>query len=65
MRRVGNPALAPLLVALFHATAAQVGRVLTVYNVSGFAASLLLPGYADRRQDYLRPMLGRAGSARR
>jgi SET family sugar efflux transporter-like MFS transporter len=53
-----NPAIALLLVALFGATAAQVGWVLAVYNVSGFVASLLLPGWADRRQDYLRPMLG-------
>jgi len=53
-----NPALALLLVALFHATTGQVGGVLAVYNASGFVASLLLPAYADRRGDYLRPMLG-------
>ena len=33
-----NPALALLLVALFHATAGQVGWVLAVYNVSGTRA---------------------------
>jgi SET family sugar efflux transporter-like MFS transporter len=52
-----NPALALLLVALFDATAGEVGWVLAVYNASGFVASIVLPAYADRRQDYLRPML--------
>ncbi|WP_241707813.1 MULTISPECIES: MFS transporter [Arthrobacter] len=52
-----NPALALLLVALFNATPAEVGWVLAVYNASGFVASLLLPAYADRANDYLRPML--------
>lgn len=52
-----NPALALLLVTLFGATAADVGWVLAVYNASGFVASLLLPAYADRKGDYLRPML--------
>ena len=52
-----NPALALLLVALFDATAGEVGWVLAVYNASGFVASLVLPAYADRRQDYLRPLL--------
>jgi SET family sugar efflux transporter-like MFS transporter len=53
-----NPALALILVALYDATPAQVGWVLAVYNASGFVASLLVPAYADRRHDYLRPMLG-------
>lgn len=53
-----NPALALLLVDRFGASAAEVGAVLAVYNASGFAASLVLPAYADRRQDYLTPMLG-------
>ena len=52
-----NPALALLLVALFDATAGEVGWVLAVYNASGFVASLVLPAYADRNEDYLRPML--------
>ncbi len=52
-----NPVLALLLVALFDATPSEVGWVLTVYNASGFVASLLVPAYADRRDDYLRPML--------
>ena len=52
-----NPALALLLVALFNATPAEVGWVLAVYNASGFVASLLVPAYADRANDYLRPML--------
>lgn len=52
-----NPVLALLLTGLFGATAADVGWVLAAYNASGFAASLLLPAYADRRSSYLRPML--------
>jgi hypothetical protein len=31
--------------------------VLAVYNTSGFVASLVLPSYADRTEDYLRPRL--------
>ena len=52
-----NPALALVLVTLFDATASEVGWVLAVYNASGFVASLILPAYADRKADYLRPML--------
>lgn len=52
-----NPALALLLVALLHATTAEIGWVLAVYNASGFVASLAIPAYADRRQEYLRPLL--------
>ena len=53
-----NPALALVLVSLFHASTAEVGWVLSLYNASGFVASLVVPAYADRRSDYLRPMLG-------
>jgi MFS transporter, SET family, sugar efflux transporter len=52
-----SPALALILVTLYDASTTQVGWILTVYNASGFVASLLVPSYADRRQDYLRPML--------
>jgi SET family sugar efflux transporter-like MFS transporter len=52
-----NPVLALLLVALFDATPGQVGWALAVYNASGFVASVLVPAYADRRNNYLRPML--------
>lgn len=52
-----NPALAVLLVTVYDATPAQVGGVLAVYNASGFVASLVLPAYADRNRDYVRPML--------
>jgi MFS transporter, SET family, sugar efflux transporter len=31
--------------------------VVAVYNASGFLAALVLPAYADRKADYLRPML--------
>jgi len=30
---------------------------LAIYNAGGFVASLLVPAYADRARDYLRPML--------
>jgi MFS transporter, SET family, sugar efflux transporter len=51
------PTLALILVTLYGASTAEVGWILTVYNASGFVASLLVPSYADRREDYLRPML--------
>ncbi len=53
-----SPVLALLLVAVYHATPGQVGWVLVVYNISGFVASLVLPALADRRHNYLGPMLG-------
>ncbi|MGB4779072.1 hypothetical protein [Microbacterium sp.] len=52
-----SPILALLLVALFDATPADVGWVLAVYNASGFVAALVIPGWADRTGNYLRPML--------
>jgi MFS transporter, SET family, sugar efflux transporter len=51
------PSLALILVDLYDASTSQVGWILAVYNASGFVASLLVPSVADRRQDYLRPML--------
>ncbi len=52
-----NPVLALLLVTLYDATTADVGWVLAVYNAGGFVASLVIPGWADRTGNYLRPML--------
>ena len=52
-----SPALALILVDLYGATTAEVGWILAVYNVSGFVAFLLFPAYADRKRDYLGPML--------
>jgi SET family sugar efflux transporter-like MFS transporter len=52
-----SPALALILVNLYGATTAQVGWVLGIYNASGFVASILLPAYADKKNDYLGPML--------
>jgi SET family sugar efflux transporter-like MFS transporter len=52
-----NPVLAVLLVGLYGATDGQVGPALCAYNVGGFLASLLIPAAADRRGDYLRPLL--------
>jgi MFS transporter, SET family, sugar efflux transporter len=52
-----SPALALILVNLYGATTAEVGWVLAIYNASGFVASLLLPAYADKKHDYLSPML--------
>ena len=52
-----NPALALILVSVYGATASEVGWVLGIYNAGGFVASLIIPAYADRRGDYLRPLL--------
>lgn len=52
-----NPALALLLVALYDASAGDVGWVLAAYNASGFVASLVVPARADRRGTYLRSLL--------
>ncbi|MFH8251479.1 MFS transporter [Microbacterium sp. B2969] len=52
-----TPTLALLLTDLLGATAAQVGLVLALYNASGFVASLIVPAWADRRHEYLTPMV--------
>ena len=52
------PALALILTTLYDATTAEVGLVLAIYNGSGFLFALLIPAWADRRRDYLGPMLG-------
>ena len=52
-----SPVLALLLVTLYGATPADVGWVLAVYNGGGFVATILIPAWADRAQDYLRPLL--------
>lgn len=52
-----SPALALILVELYGATTAEVGWVLAIYNASGFVFSLIIPAYADRKHDYLGPML--------
>jgi SET family sugar efflux transporter-like MFS transporter len=52
-----SPALALILTDLYGATASEVGWVLAVYNASGLVASLLMPAYADKKHDYLGPML--------
>jgi SET family sugar efflux transporter-like MFS transporter len=52
-----NPALALILVNLYGATTTEVGWVLGIYNAGGFVAALLLPAYADKKHNYLGPML--------
>ncbi|MGJ6980452.1 MFS transporter [Aestuariimicrobium soli] len=52
-----GPTIALLLTELFGATAQQVGWILGGYNAFGLVVSLLIPGFADRIGDYLRPML--------
>ncbi len=52
-----SPALALILVNLYGASTTEVGWVLGIYNASGFIASLVVPAYADRKRDYLGPML--------
>lgn len=51
-----SPSLALVLVALLHATAGQVGWLLAAYNASAFLAAVVVPRWADRHGDYLRPM---------
>lgn len=52
-----TPALALMLTDLLGATTAQVGLILALYNASGFAAALIVPTWADRRGEYLIPMV--------
>jgi SET family sugar efflux transporter-like MFS transporter len=52
-----NTALALLLSTLLHASNAQVGLALALYNASGFVASVVIPVLADRRSNYLTWML--------
>lgn len=49
--------LAALLVSLYSATPSQVGFSLLAYNVGGFLASIVVPGWADRLGNYLLPLL--------
>lgn len=57
-----NPAIALLLVSLYGASVQEVGWVLAIYQASGFVASIIVPIWADRRRDYLVPMLGCAAA---
>lgn len=52
-----SPVLALLLTGLYGATPAEVGWVLAVYNAGGFVVSLAIPAWADRRRNYLAPLL--------
>lgn len=52
-----TPSLALLLTSLYNATAAEVGTALAISNAGGFVASLVVPSIADRRRDYLGPMV--------
>lgn len=52
-----NPAIGIILVSLYGASAGEVGLALAAYNVSGFVSTLVVPTRADRRGDYLRPLL--------
>lgn len=52
-----NPAIGIILVSLYGASAREVGFALAAYNVSGFLSTLVVPTRADRRGDYLRPLL--------
>jgi SET family sugar efflux transporter-like MFS transporter len=53
-----NPALALLLVSLFGASTGQVSIVLAIYNAACLLAAWAIPRWADRRADYVRPMIG-------
>src|SRR5699024_11441466 len=52
-----SPSLALILSTLYGAGTTEIGWVLAIYNASGFLASLVVPAWADRRQEYLGPML--------
>ena len=52
-----SPSLALILVSLYGATPAEVGWVLACYNAAGFVVSLVVPAWADRRRQYLWPLL--------
>ncbi|MEL4504637.1 MFS transporter [Luteococcus sp. H138] len=52
------PALALLLVNLYGASMRDVGWVISAYQGAAFIAQLVVPGWADRRRDYLLPMVG-------
>jgi MFS transporter, SET family, sugar efflux transporter len=52
-----NTLLAVLLVSVYGATPTELGWVLGLYNIGGFAASLVIPTLADRSRDYLRPLV--------
>lgn len=52
-----NPALALTLAGRFDATGAQIGLALAIYNGSGFVSALLIPMVADRRANYLTPIM--------
>lgn len=51
------PALTLLLVTLYGVPMAEVGWVIVAYQIAGFLAQLAIPAWADRRGDYLLPML--------
>ena len=52
-----SPSLALILATLYGAGTTEIGWVLAIYNASGFLASLVVPAWADRRHEYLGPML--------
>ncbi len=51
-----SPALALLLVSLFAASNAQVALVLAIYNGACLVTAWLVPRWADRHGEYVRPM---------
>ncbi|HVK43353.1 MAG TPA: hypothetical protein VM429_00420, partial [Micropruina sp.] len=55
-----SPSLALILVSLYGATPGAVGWTLAIYNTAGFVVALVVPAWADRRREYLWPMLGAA-----
>lgn len=55
-----SPSLALILVTLYDATPGQVAWTLALYNTAGFVVTLVVPAWADRRREYLWPMLAAA-----
>lgn len=52
-----NPVVGLVLQSLYGASAAQIGLVLALMNATGFLAAIVIPGWADRRGEYLSALL--------
>lgn len=50
------PAIGFLLATLYDAPPGQVGWMISLYSAAGFVATLVIPGWADRRATYVRWM---------
>lgn len=51
-----NPVIALLLAGIYDASPGEIGLILALMNTTGFASSVLIPAWADRRGEYLLPL---------